>query len=96
MIIIELTYQVPLDEIDRLIPAHREHLDRQYERGMFLSTGRQEPRTGGIILATGTLDEVRAAESADPFLTSGAATARYIEFVPSRVSPNLASAFSAG
>lgn len=94
--IIELTYQAPLADIDRLLPAHLAHLDEHYSTGMFLVSGGQHPRTGGVILATGTRADVEAVAAVDPFVSSGAATARVIEFLPSRVSPNLSESLTPG
>lgn len=81
MFVIELTYKVPLAQIDAMMKAHVAFLDRQYAAGRFLVSGRKIPRDGGIILA---LDESRAAIEAlmaeDPFVASGGAEVRIIEF----------------
>ncbi|MBV8930994.1 MAG: hypothetical protein JO285_00320, partial [Kutzneria sp.] len=47
-------------------------------------------RTGGIILATGDVTDIEALVHADPFITTGAATAQFTEFEPIRISPRLA------
>jgi uncharacterized protein YciI len=74
--ILTLTYLEDLAEIDALLPAHREYLEHHYREGRFLLSGRQEPRTGGFILASGDdPDEMREITRTDPFVTS--AVARY-------------------
>lgn len=80
-----LSYQVPLDQIDAALDGHAVWLQRQYEAGVFLASGRQVPRVGGVILAAG-LDrhdlERRLAE--DPFHQHGLAEYTVTEFAPTR------------
>ncbi len=52
MFIVSLTYKVPLEKVDQLIPEHIEFLDKQYRLGHFQLSGRKVPRTGGVILAS--------------------------------------------
>jgi uncharacterized protein YciI len=51
MFLIDLQYEGPLAEIDASLADHVTFLREQYERGIFLVSGRKVPRTGGIILA---------------------------------------------
>ena len=51
MFIVTLTYTAPLERIDAYLEAHRAWLGEQYARGLFLMSGRKEPRDGGIIIA---------------------------------------------
>ena len=84
MIVITLTYTAPLDEIDALMGRHVSWLKRHHKDGLFIVSGRQVPRIGGVILArSGDLDIVRQAMDKDPFVSSGAATYSLIEFTPS-------------
>ena len=78
--LILITYVVPLDEVDRLMTSHVEWLDRGYAEGLFLMSGRREPRTGGVIVCRGHKAEVEALAASDPFTTGGAATLEVIEF----------------
>ncbi|MGL4207096.1 MAG: YciI family protein [Aeromonadaceae bacterium] len=91
MFIVLLEYQRPLEEVDALIPAHREFLNRHYAAGHFLLSGRQEPRTGGVIVATLPsriqLDQLL---QEDPFYQAGVARYQIIEFIPSMTAPDLA------
>ena len=91
MFLILLTYKKPLSEIDRLVPAHMAWLAGHYASGEFLLSGRKEPRTGGVILAT-TPSRKRAEEIAysDPFYLNQAADCEIIEFVVSTAAPALA------
>lgn len=81
MFVIELTYTADLAAIDAQMPAHMAFLRTHYDAGRFLASGRQVPRTGGIILAVGSSrDEIEAIARADPFCVHGLATFRVIEF----------------
>src|SRR5688572_21744999 len=53
MFVIELIYEAELPVIDANMRAHMAWLNKQYAAGRFLLSGRQIPRTGGIILALG-------------------------------------------
>jgi uncharacterized protein YciI len=84
MFIVLLTYQRPLDEIDRLMRAHVAWLKQNYASGLFIASGRQVPRTGGVILArSGDEEALRASMAQDPFVVHGAATFELVEFTPS-------------
>ena len=92
MFVVTLTYVKPLAEIDALIPAHRAFLEHHYAEGHFLLSGRQEPRTGGVILASlpcrGQLEQLL---KEDPFHQAKAATYEIIEFIPTLSAPELTS-----
>jgi uncharacterized protein YciI len=81
MFVIELTYKVDLKEIDAHMRAHVTFLNKYYESGHFLVSGRKIPRDGGIILAVGeSREEVEALIQEDPFYSRGLADFRVIEF----------------
>jgi uncharacterized protein YciI len=88
MFLVLLTYTKPLEIVDTLIPAHREYLARNYEAGVFLLSGRKEPRDGGVILASASsaqaLQEVLAE---DPFHIHGVATYQLVQFTPTMAAP---------
>jgi uncharacterized protein YciI len=70
--IVTLTYTVPLEKIDVALDEHIDWLRSQYDRGLFLASGRREPRRGGVILATGRTDApIRQALLEDPFALLG-------------------------
>jgi uncharacterized protein YciI len=90
MFVITLSYQVDIEQIDEAVPAHQEWLDAQYEDGVFLASGAQVPRKGGVILAAGLPRlELEARLSLDPFQQKHLATYEIVEFVPTMVNPGL-------
>lgn len=76
------TYTAPLERIEELVPAHREYLQEQFARGLFVVSGRRVPWTGGVIVARGERAEVEAAVAADPFTRAGVAETEIVEFEP--------------
>ncbi|MBB5192349.1 uncharacterized protein YciI [Silvimonas terrae] len=85
-----LEYVRSMEEIDALIPAHIAFLEKHYASGVFLLSGRQEPRTGGVILArASSRDAIEAIAMDDPFAIAGAARYRVIEFLPTRAAQSL-------
>lgn len=90
MFVVLLTYTQPLAAVDALVPAHREFLQRMYEAGTFLLSGRKEPRDGGVILAnSASLIELESRLAQDPFLAHGVASYQIIEFIPTMAAPAL-------
>lgn len=83
MFIIQLTYKVPLSEVDKYLQAHREFLDYHYKQGLLLASGPMKPRTGGIIIAA-TNDRVHLESvfERDPFRLAEIADYQIIEFTP--------------
>ncbi|HKK01628.1 MAG TPA: YciI family protein [Desulfuromonadales bacterium] len=91
MYLIDLEYQVPLEQVDAARDAHVAFLREQYAQGVFLFSGRKVPRSGGIILARGvTLDELDAILQKDPFRQQGLARYTVTEFVAGMTAPELA------
>lgn len=83
MFIVQLTYQVPLHEVDKYLLAHREFLDYYYKQGLFLTSGPMKPRTGGIIIAL-TQDKayLEVVLQQDPYHLAEITTYQIIEFTP--------------
>ena len=85
MFIIELTYKVPNEEIDRSLTAHRDFLEKYFTAGVFIASGAQVPRKGGIILAMASSREtVLSIIGEDPFYINGLSDYRIIEFNATR------------
>ena len=86
MFIVELTYRAPLEVIDANLTDHRQFLDAQYARNVFLASGPKAPRDGGIILASGRLSrsELDDILAQDPFRLRGLAEYRVTEFTPAK------------
>jgi uncharacterized protein YciI len=96
MFVIELTYTAPLADIDARMRAHVAFLRKYYAAGNFLVSGRQVPRTGGIIIALAdSREQIESIMAEDPFCKHGLAEVRIIEFrasqraddMPRRVTP---------
>jgi uncharacterized protein YciI len=78
-----LTYVKPIEEIDRLRPAHVEWIERAMAEGVMLLAGRRTSATGGVLLFRGTPEMVEPVVKSDPFLTEGAATMELVSFTAS-------------
>jgi uncharacterized protein YciI len=90
MFIVELTYKAPLEQIDAHMRPHVAFLNRHYAAGHFLISGRQIPRTGGIIVALAeSRDAIEAIMAEDPFCSRGLAEVRIIEFRASQRADDL-------
>jgi len=88
--VVTLTYLVDLSEVDAALPEHVAWLDQQYADGVFIASGRQVPRVGGLILAADTSrDELERRLTRDPFRRRGLAEYTVVEFTPSRVADGL-------
>jgi len=88
MFIVTLTYIRPLEELDVLMTQHVAWLKTHYESGLFIASGRQVPRKGGVILArSGSRQELEAILEQDPFSKSGCARVDIVEFTPSMTAP---------
>ena len=92
MYVVELTYLKPLDAIETHLEAHRQYLDAQCAREVFLASGPKNPRDGGVILASGKVSrpELDAILEQDPFRQHGLASYRVIDFAAVKSHPALA------
>lgn len=91
MFVIFLNYIKPLCEVDRFVEEHRNYLARYYASGHFVLSGRQEPRTGGVILATApSRAEIEHIVREDPFHREHIAAYDIVEFLPSMAATPLA------
>jgi uncharacterized protein YciI len=85
-----LTYTKPLPEVDAHMREHMAWLEEHYQAGRFVVSGRQIPRTGGVILARGDdRAEIEALAASDPFVRGGVATCEVIQFRASQTAPGL-------
>ena len=81
MFLLLLTYVKPLAEVDALMRDHMAWLNRHYAADRFVVSGRQIPRTGGVILARGDdRDEIERIAASDPFVAGGVATCEIVQF----------------
>jgi len=79
MIVVMLHYTAPIEALDAQLAAHRDWLKTSMDSGRLLAAGRNVPRTGGMFLARGTLDEVQAWAKTDPFAVHGLADYSFTE-----------------
>lgn len=85
MFIIELTYKVPLNQIDAHLESHIEFLNKHYAAGNFIASGRKVPRDGGIILAVANnREEIANIISQDSFYINDLADYKIIEFAATK------------
>ncbi|TPG64772.1 YciI family protein [Ewingella americana] len=85
-----LSYVKPLSEVDALLPAHVEWLRKGYDDGIFILSGRRNPRTGGVILARGSsIEEIQARMKEDPLQHQGLATLEITPFEPTMSAEDL-------
>jgi uncharacterized protein YciI len=89
MFIINLKYLAPLEKIDARMKEHMVFLNACYHEGLFITSGRKVPRTGGIILARGSSREAfESLMKNDPFVAEGLAEFEVIEFQTSQSHPD--------
>lgn len=85
MFIFNLTYVKEIPEVERLLPAHINYLDKYYKSKDFICSGRKIPRTGGIILCnSATREEAEKIMKQDPFFINQIAEYEIVEFIPSK------------
>ncbi|WP_426238990.1 YciI family protein [Pararhizobium sp. DWP1-1-3] len=89
MFILSLTYTAELSEVDRHIAPHMDWVKDGYDTGVFLASGRKNPRTGGVIFARGTRAEIEALVAADPFTIHAVADYDITEVAVTRTAPGL-------
>lgn len=85
-----IDYGPSIEAVDAQLKDHVAWLEKGFAEGVFLVAGRQDPRTGGVIVASGRKAEAEALAATDPFITSGVATARVIQFNASFAAPEIA------
>lgn len=86
MLIIELTYTKSLNIVDQYLQDHRAFLITWYKKEIFIASGPKVGRSGGIILAKGSIEEIQNVIKSDPFFIHDVATYNIIQFEPNRYS----------
>ncbi|SDP20977.1 Uncharacterized conserved protein YciI, contains a putative active-site phosphohistidine [Streptomyces sp. cf386] len=90
MFVLELTYTAPIEAVDAVLEAHVAWLDEQYEQGVFLASGRKNPRDGGVIIAVAeTRARIEEIAATDPFVGAGVCAYRITEFAATKTAPEL-------
>ncbi|MFC6617135.1 YciI family protein [Deinococcus radiophilus] len=71
------------DELTATTPQHREWLDQHYRSGVFLTSGRKQDGTGGVLICRSDSEQqLRDLFAGDPFVQGGFAEYTYIPFTP--------------
>lgn len=50
MYIVYLNYVRPLEEVEAVLDPHVAWLNKYFDAGVFISAGRKDPRTGGVLM----------------------------------------------
>jgi uncharacterized protein YciI len=88
--LVEITYQAPLEEIDKVTPEHRAFLQQGYDSGLLLYSGRQVPPASGLILARAESQEaLEMFFAGNPYRIAGMGNYRFVEFGPTKFQPFL-------
>lgn len=88
MFIVNLTYIKPLDTVEKCLEKHIDFLNQYYTKGLFIASGRKNPRTGGIILMRAKNKEtVQEIIMQDSFYQNEIAQYDIIEFEVSKYCP---------
>ena len=88
MFIVNLTYIKPLDEVEKHLEKHIDFLNHYYTKGLFIASGRKNPRTGGVILAKENNKKlIQEIITQDPFYQNEIAQYDIIEFEASKYCP---------
>lgn len=83
MFIVILEYEKSIEEVMNHLNDHIVFLEKYYDINKFICSGRQEPRTGGIIICNGKdKDEIISIMKEDPFYKNNIAKYEIIEFIP--------------
>jgi uncharacterized protein YciI len=90
MFIINLTYIVPLEQLDAHMTEHVKFLHKYYKKNTFIASGRKVPRTGGVILALAdSKAQIEEIIAEDPFYIHKLADFSITEFLTSQYHPAL-------
>ncbi|GAB2784571.1 YciI family protein [Halomonas shantousis] len=86
MFIVSLEYVMAPEAVEPHRMAHMAWVRAGFEQGVFIASGRKEPRTGGIILARiSSRKRLQAILEEDPFIVAGVARYELVEFMPTTV-----------
>ncbi|GJQ63082.1 MAG: hypothetical protein SCALA702_21350 [Melioribacteraceae bacterium] len=81
--IVELVYRAPIEKVNEIVGAHREFLQKGYDEGIFLASGPQVPKIGGVIIARSeSMEKLALYLQNDPYQLNNIAHYQYIEFNP--------------
>ena len=85
MYIVNLNYIKEVNEVEKHLEEHIKFLEKYYEMGKFICSGRKNPRIGGVILLNAeSLSEVEKIILEDPFNINEIAEYEITEFFPTK------------
>ena len=85
MYIVNLNYIKEVSEVEKHLEEHIKFLEKYYEMGKFICSGRKNPRMGGVILLNAeSLSEVEKIILEDPFNINEIAEYEITEFFPTK------------
>lgn len=92
MFLIKISYKKPLTIVDQYLPLHRAFLEEGYQKDLFIVSGPQNPRIGGVILSQLTdREELENLIKQDPYYLNEVADFEITEFSPVKFHPDFAS-----
>ncbi len=92
MFIIQVHYKVAIEMVDQYLAAHRDFLEKGYQKNYFVASGPKNPRTGGIIISQlKDRDQLNMILKQDPFYIHHIADYELLEFTPVKYHPHFAS-----
>ena len=85
MYLLILSYKKGLDVVEKHLEAHNVYLNKYYQQGNFIASGRRNPRIGGVIICrANNIEEVQILICEDPFYKFEIADYKIIEFEPTK------------
>lgn len=91
MFVVVLRYLVDLETILQNREDHLVYLKKYYDQGVFIVSGPQKPRTGGVIIAHApSRDELWTILKEDPYCSRNLAEYQIFEFMTNHTSPDFA------
>lgn len=81
--IVDIIFIAPFEQIEPIVPEHRNFLQTGYDKGLLLASGPKVPRSGGIVIARAESRQVIKDYFAnDPYRTNNVAEYTFTEFNP--------------
>lgn len=91
MFVVSIQYKVELSEIEKHLKSHRDFLEACYQQKIFILSGRKNPRTGGVIIASAPNKEtLESILESDPFKKNNLANYEITEFLATMYNSDLA------
>ena len=85
MYIVSLNYIKEVSEVEKHLEEHIKFLEKYYEMGKFICSGRKNPRIGGVILLNAeSSSEVEKIILEDPFNANEISVYEITEFFPTK------------